>query len=337
MTARAAITRIEVIIVIGVLALLIGLILPAVSRVREEAARTRCINNLKQFGLAIHSYVDSNVALPPIADQGEGVPTGRGLPSFFVILVPYLEATPYRFDSRLTDKHYYAHTSISFTYHHKDGKPFESFGGIVNHVWNVHLDRADATAEQLRDVPMTLPDGATGYYAAGSYAANGLLPRKKGTMVELFPQGPSNAILVAERPQICKTASGETVYNLWGVGFYSPHMPAFAALTPADPPGLLSTGQVAPAAPWPNENAADRDATIRVRIGRKDAVSVSPDFASPIQHIRPGQPCDPRLPGTPHRCGMQVAMADGSVRLFGLNTSPWIFWSACSPTGRYDD
>jgi prepilin-type processing-associated H-X9-DG protein len=184
---------------------------------------------------------------------------------------------------------------------------------------------------------MTLPDGSTGYYATGSYAANGQLPWGTGTIPRSFPKGPENTILIGERPQVCRTAAGEDVYNLWGLGIYSPHMPAFAALTPADPPGLSSTGQVAPAEPLPDETATDRDAQLRVRIGRRDAEPGPPDFDHPIQVIRGSRPCDPRLPGTPHRAGMQVAMADGSVRVFAPDTSPWVFWSACLPGKAKDD
>ena len=130
---------------------------------------------------------------------------------------------------------------------------------------------------------------------------------------------------------MCRTAAGEEVYNLWGLGIYSPHMPAFATLTPADPPGLWDTGQAAPALPLPDENDDNRDRLIRLRIGRQDAEPARPSFATPIQFVREGQPCDPRLPGTPHRQGMQTVMADGSVRVFGRDTSPWVFWSACEP------
>ncbi|MFO0926743.1 MAG: hypothetical protein U0736_06835 [Gemmataceae bacterium] len=140
--------------------------------------------------------------------------------------------------------------------------------------------------------------------------------------------GTANTLLIGERPQVCRTADGDEVYNLWGLGFYSPHMPAFATLTPAAPPGLASTGQVAPALPLPDEDAAD---TLRVRIGRRDAPPVAPDYATPLQVVRPGRPCDPRLPGTPHRRGMQVGMADGSMRVFAPSVDPWVFWAACVP------
>jgi hypothetical protein len=334
MPGRTVLSRINVLVIL-MCAMLLGVIcMGLITQVRNSAERMQCANNLHQIGLAVHNYFDTYERLPPLTDEGQGAPTGCGLPSAFANLMPFIEQTSIVFHAEKPVEYYHAQSSMEFHIPFKM-ETTSQFGGVANQSLRIFLDPADKTADRLRDVPITLPDGSTGYYATGSYAANGMLPWGTGRLSQLV-HGTENTVLIGERPQVCKTSAGNLVYNLWGLGIYSPHMPAFATLTPSDPAGLLSTGQVAPVTPLPDEGAADRDAQIRVQIGRQDAAPEPPDFVSPIQIVRSYRPCDPRLPGGPHPEGLQVLMADGSYRIFGPGTSPWVFWNACVAKGAGD-
>src|SRR5205809_573970 len=61
---RRGFTLIELLVVIAIIAILIALLVPAVQKVRESAARTRSINNVKNLALAFHTFHDANRRLP---------------------------------------------------------------------------------------------------------------------------------------------------------------------------------------------------------------------------------------------------------------------------------
>jgi prepilin-type N-terminal cleavage/methylation domain-containing protein/prepilin-type processing-associated H-X9-DG protein len=89
---RGAFTLIELLVVIAIIAILIALLVPAVQKVRAAAARTQCVNNLKQWGLAMHSFHDANKHLPL------GAITTPTRQSWVVYVWPYIDQGPLQAD-----------------------------------------------------------------------------------------------------------------------------------------------------------------------------------------------------------------------------------------------
>jgi prepilin-type N-terminal cleavage/methylation domain-containing protein len=112
---RGGFNLIEVLVVIGIIGILVGLLLPAVQKMREAANRAKCTNNMKQLGLAVHAHHDAFNEFPKGSrnDRPELLTAPRT--TYMIELYPYLE---------------HENTYRRWNPHVKIGT-FDAYGGVV--------------------------------------------------------------------------------------------------------------------------------------------------------------------------------------------------------------
>jgi type II secretory pathway pseudopilin PulG len=205
---RPGFTLFQLLVVIALLALLLGLLLPAVQKVRQAAARVQCANNLKQICLATVNCADTNNGnLPPLAGYypipQEARRTGDG--TLFFHILPYLEQDNLYKNSEEKD------SQIFSVWHN----------GTYAALIKTYLCPSDPTGNASHRYLDWL---ATASYAANFQVFHGLNEMDGFAKYPAsIPDGTSNTIFFTERHQLCH---GEP--NAWGYAGASPWAPVFA-------------------------------------------------------------------------------------------------------------
>jgi prepilin-type N-terminal cleavage/methylation domain-containing protein/prepilin-type processing-associated H-X9-DG protein len=215
---RSAFTLIELLVVIAIIATLIGLLLPAVQKVREAAARSKCQNTLKQLALAVHTFHDTNQRFPIAVDRGNLSTQWLG---WIGQILPYFEQQNlYRLLTDAATRSVATAIPIPMLICPSDPRGLTAitlttstapWAYTTSYVAITGLDRWGRGYPGNSASPLGAP--AEGIIQ-GKW--DGATIRPKFVTATTIPDGTSNTLLLGEQP--FETGTNQNVVNLWNSG-----------------------------------------------------------------------------------------------------------------------
>jgi prepilin-type N-terminal cleavage/methylation domain-containing protein/prepilin-type processing-associated H-X9-DG protein len=322
MRRRRGFTLIELLVVISIIAVLIALLLPAVQGAREAARRSQCINNMKQIGLAMNSYLSSQNGLPPAKIYSGSCsklnnPAGNVLNTTgFTMILGYVEATA------LLNAYNFSQASANAHYSTQANKAILGSEVVNTTVVRTMIASFACPSDQPPDVKSiaAAQTAETGYWTTGGRRTNYMLCSAlytdydcpaSGTLVAnergMFfndlsvdaakvKDGMSNTCMIGETRQINHTSS---VYcAMWGAGIHTSTHGRVLPTSNAQYTGFL------PNAPW---------------------IGPPPDaLKRPYAWVM----------GSEHPGGLHMAFGDGSVKFIKNSINPHTWWAIQTINGK---
>ncbi|OAI38681.1 hypothetical protein AYO40_01620 [Planctomycetaceae bacterium SCGC AG-212-D15] len=326
---RSAFTLIELLVVIAIIGVLIGLLMPAVQKVRAAATRTQCTNNLKQVGLALHNFHSANDRFPP-GSANDKVPFGTSASagwgsSWWVYILPYIEQDAIYRRWQFSGSSGYANTAnrslandafipvmkcpASPMDEHKGAPSRNTAGGRVlladytgiSGFWNGNPSTLSSFVDSKTSYTGCCTTGP------GWYSTNGVLYGQSMIRIADILDGTSNTMVVAEESDYLRYTDGTAPTDIRSGGLYGWTM------------GCSPAPAVYPSVP---DYRPFNTQTVRYEINRVFSTSYGGGASPNSNGAHPaGTDLQNNMPiRSAHPGGAAVLYADGSVHFLGNAT-----------------